>query len=47
MNITIRRAEPNDAEALNYIYAGPKAIWGTLQLPYPGKLVGLSANILE
>lgn len=35
MNITIRRAEPGDAEAIRDIHAGPQAIWGTLQLPYP------------
>jgi putative acetyltransferase len=32
---TIRRAEPGDYEAVHRIFAGPKAIWGTLQLPYP------------
>ncbi len=31
----IRRAEPEDYEALTRILGGPKAIWGTLQLPYP------------
>lgn len=35
MNITIRRAEPTDYEALYKIFTGPKVIWGTLQLPYP------------
>jgi L-phenylalanine/L-methionine N-acetyltransferase len=35
MNITIRRAEPNDSEALYKIFTCPKVIWGTLQLPYP------------
>lgn len=33
--ITIRRAEASDAEAFQRIFAGPKAIWGTLQLPFP------------
>ena len=33
--IVIRRAEVRDAEALLAIYAGPKVIAGTLQLPYP------------
>jgi L-phenylalanine/L-methionine N-acetyltransferase len=33
--VTIRRAEPNDYEAMHRIYVGPKVIWGTLQLPYP------------
>jgi L-phenylalanine/L-methionine N-acetyltransferase len=35
MTISIRRAEPGDYEALQRIAAGPKAIWGTLQLPFP------------
>jgi putative acetyltransferase len=35
MDIIIRRAEPVDAEAIQKVYNGPKAIWGTLQLPYP------------
>jgi len=35
MTITIRRAEPGDYEAVQKIFAGPKAIWGTLQLPFP------------
>ena len=35
MTIVIRRAEPSDYEAVRAVYAGPKAIWGTLQLPYP------------
>jgi L-phenylalanine/L-methionine N-acetyltransferase len=35
MPITIRRAEPGDYEALQKIFAGPQAIWGTLQLPFP------------
>ncbi len=33
--IVIRRAEVRDAEALHAIFAGPKVIAGTLQLPYP------------
>ena len=32
---TIRRAEPSDADAMRQIFSTPKAIWGTLQLPYP------------
>jgi putative acetyltransferase len=35
MTITIRRAEPGDYEAVYHIYASPKVIWGTLQLPFP------------
>ena len=33
--IVVRRAEPNDAEAIHEMFLGPKAIAGTLQLPYP------------
>lgn len=33
--ITIRRAEPSDAEAYHRIYSCPKVIYGTLQIPYP------------
>lgn len=33
--IIIRRTEPGDYEALARILAGPRAVWGTLQLPYP------------
>lgn len=35
MQITIRRAEPNDYEAITRVLGGPKAVWGTLQIPYP------------
>ncbi len=35
MALTIRRAEPSDFEAVRQVYAGPKAVWGTLQLPFP------------
>lgn len=31
---TIRRARPDDAAAFHQILSGPRAIWGTLQLPY-------------
>jgi putative acetyltransferase len=37
MNITVRRAELNDVEAITAVHAGPKAIRGTLQLPYPNQ----------
>jgi putative acetyltransferase len=33
--IVVRRAEPNDAQAIHEMFLGPKAIAGTLQLPYP------------
>jgi L-phenylalanine/L-methionine N-acetyltransferase len=33
--ITIRRAEPGDYEAVRQVMAGPRAIWGTMQLPFP------------
>ena len=32
---TVRRAEPDDYQALHRIFSGPKAILGTLQLPFP------------
>ncbi|MBI5031166.1 MAG: GNAT family N-acetyltransferase [Chloroflexi bacterium] len=35
MNLTIRRAEPSDYEAIAKIFTYPKVVWGTLQLPYP------------
>ena len=33
--VSIRRAEPRDAEPLARVFAGPHAYSGTLQLPYP------------
>jgi putative acetyltransferase len=36
-NIEIRRAEPSDYRALQQVHAQPRAIWGTLQLPYPSE----------
>ena len=33
--IIVRRAEPGDAEAIHQTFLGPRAIAGTLQLPYP------------
>lgn len=33
--ITIRSVEPDDYEALQKLFRGPKVIWGTLQLPNP------------
>ena len=35
MEITVRHAEPEDYEALHRIFGGPKAVAGTLQLPFP------------
>ncbi len=35
MNLVIRRTEPSDYEAIVKMFAGPKVIWGTLQIPYP------------
>jgi len=32
--IVVRRAEPSDAEAIHSTFCGPKAIGGTLQIPY-------------
>ena len=35
MEIEVRHAEPGDSEAISRVAAGPKAVAGTLQLPYP------------
>jgi putative acetyltransferase len=35
MTITIRRTEPSDYEAVARVLSGPRAVWGTLQLPFP------------
>ena len=35
MDITIRRTEPSDYEAIAKILTYPKVIWGTLQVPFP------------
>jgi putative acetyltransferase len=35
VEITVRHAEPEDYEALHRIFGGPKAVAGTLQLPFP------------
>lgn len=34
-HVTIRHAEPRDLDAIHAIYNSPKAMAGTLQLPYP------------
>lgn len=34
-NIVIRRAEPEDYRGLQRIHGLPRAVWGTLRLPYP------------
>jgi putative acetyltransferase len=33
-DIIIRRATPDDAEAIQRIFDRPRAVWGTLQIPY-------------
>ena len=35
MTVTIRSTEPSDYEALGRIFACPRVVWGTLQLPFP------------
>jgi len=35
MDISVRRAEPEDYRALHRIFSGPRAIAGTLQMPFP------------
>src|SRR5215475_2017088 len=34
MNVQIRHATPADYEAVTRIFSGPKAIWGTFQIPF-------------
>jgi putative acetyltransferase len=34
VNIVVRRAVPDDAEAIQRIYDAPLAMWGTMQIPY-------------
>jgi putative acetyltransferase len=35
MHIVIRHAEPGDYEAARQVHAGPNAVWGTMQIPFP------------
>ena len=35
VKIDVRHIEPGDFQALREIHAQPKAIWGTLQMPFP------------
>jgi L-phenylalanine/L-methionine N-acetyltransferase len=35
MNITVRHSEPEDYKELHRIFSGPKAVAGTLQMPFP------------
>lgn len=35
MTILVRRLEPDDYKAIQKIFAGPKAVLGTLQMPFP------------
>jgi putative acetyltransferase len=35
MEVTVRHTEPEDCEALHRIFAGPRAVAGTLQVPLP------------
>ena len=35
MEISVRRAEPEDYEAVQRVFSGPKVVAGTLQLPFP------------
>jgi putative acetyltransferase len=34
MNLSIRHATPADFQAIQRIFSGPKAIWGTLHIPF-------------
>jgi L-phenylalanine/L-methionine N-acetyltransferase len=35
MDITVRHSEPEDYKALHRIFSGPRAVAGTLQIPFP------------
>jgi putative acetyltransferase len=35
MEITVRHSEPKDYKALQRIFSGPRAVAGTLQMPFP------------
>jgi L-phenylalanine/L-methionine N-acetyltransferase len=35
MDVTVRRTEPEDYEALHRIFGGPRAVAGTMQMPLP------------
>lgn len=37
MKIEIRRVEPGDYKAVQQVHAQPRAVWGTLQLPFPSE----------
>jgi L-phenylalanine/L-methionine N-acetyltransferase len=37
MEISVRRAEPEDCGALYAIFSGPEVVAGTLQLPFPSR----------
>ena len=37
MRIEIRRAEPGDYKAVQQVHSQPRAIWGTLQVPFPSE----------
>ena len=36
--IVIRRTQPDDAAAFAAVLAGPRAVWGTMQLPFPSTI---------
>ena len=35
MDKTVRHSEPEDCKALHRIFSGPRAVAGTLQMPFP------------
>jgi putative acetyltransferase len=37
VRIEIRRVEPGDYKAVQQLHAQPRAVWGTLQLPFPSE----------
>lgn len=51
MDVIVRHAEPDDYKAVQEVFSGPKAVAGTLQLPFPsaevwrGRLSGPPENM--
>ncbi len=37
MEIQIRRVEPADFKGVQQVYSQPRAVWGTMQLPFPSE----------
>jgi hypothetical protein len=44
MDVTVRRTEPADCEALQRLFSSPRVIAGTLQVPFPRPRCAASAS---